>query len=259
MFGIDDALIGMLGSSLIGGLFSKKGQSAANAANLQIARETNEANRVMNLENRDWMERQSNTEVQRRVNDLKNAGLNPMLAAGSAASTPSNSAPRFERASVENVYKDAPSAFSGVSAAIQNKYVRDQMAIQNEKLKADIRVSNETASNVAADTINKLHTGPQIAAMTEKTKEEIFKVRQEIANLIQTWRIGDVDEAMKRLSKEQMEKLNPLIVQAQALAVQANELKIPGLQNLAQFEKSLGGDVKPWVMFLKGLLNTVRD
>ena len=72
--------LGSIAGSVIGGLFGMAGQSSANQANLELARE-----------DREWKERMSNTAHQREVKDLREAGLNPILSAtgGSGAYTPS--------------------------------------------------------------------------------------------------------------------------------------------------------------------------
>lgn len=77
------AAIATGGFNLLGGLFGSSAQDRANRRNIALAREQMA-----------FQERMSNTAVQRRVQDLRKAGINPILAAGSQASSPPGALPQ---------------------------------------------------------------------------------------------------------------------------------------------------------------------
>ncbi|AXL14569.1 DNA pilot protein [Microviridae sp.] len=138
--------IGSIGGSLIGGFLGMKGASSQNAANAKQAEL-----------NRQFQERMSSTAHQREVEDLRKAGLNPILSATKGASTPGGA-----QAQMQNEME--PMANSARNAAQQIAQIR-QMAAQTRKIEKETEVLSargtvETAKDkVITDVLNNLFPG----------------------------------------------------------------------------------------------------
>lgn len=143
---------------LIAGLISAGGSIGASLLGQQGARDQNAANVAMNEAQMAFQERMSNTAHQREVDDLRKAGLNPILSANAGASTPTGS-----QAHVENINKDikdplTPAMATAMQVAQTKKGLEQadsQIGLQqSQKLAAETSAmkDNASAKNISTQT-----------------------------------------------------------------------------------------------------------
>ena len=127
--------------SAIGGIFGYKGQKDTNVASAQQAQKQMDFQREM-----------SNTAVQRRMADLKKAGINPILAGSKEASSPAGAmAPVGNKAaSAAAVAQQAASTALTANSAQKAKY--DAIIAEGKSLPFQIAIHLANSAKKAANT-----------------------------------------------------------------------------------------------------------
>lgn len=213
--------VGDVAGSVLGGVGdSPLGEFIPGFGDAQAAEKANKTNIKLAEQNRDWMERMSNTAYQRAMTDMKQAGLNPMLAyQQGGASVPTSNAPVVDPASKTGLATTALAAYSGINAAQTQKQNANTAQAQAE---SSIGLQGaQTAQTVAQAEATRAQTAKtidsiknqQVRRELEKAQIPLQKVKESAAELAKkgTERVDKVfDNLLRNTAKP---KVNPKTLQ----------------------------------------------
>lgn len=242
----------IIGGALIGGGFSLLGNLLGGSSAKSAQREANKANIALNRENRAWMEEMSNTEYQRGMQDMKAAGLNPMLAfSQGGANTPNNSAATV-----------IPEDAMGKAITSAGNSAGNALAVMQGL--ANINLTKATTAKTLEEAKTAGVTSGNAAAVQEQA---LANARAEYRNILER-------EDLTRHQRLQIETLLPQLVEQQRIQMDAakqqtssaaaeeklTRAKLPAAEAEAKVWRELAGagDIDMWLKLIIAIRGALR-
>lgn len=177
----------------------------------KAAEDTNKTNKEIAHADRAWKERMANTAYQRKVGDLKDAGLNPMLAlGGGGADTPSTHIAKMENPLQGYGDRMARTSQSAVQAKQNRESVDSQIALQKENVNTAKTVQEQNKADAILKTEaakTEVTKRMQMKGQTEVSYSQAEKLNQEIQKLMAQMKAVNSEAEFRNLEAKMKKKL----------------------------------------------------